>query len=115
MKNDSFTQFVSPTTHVRLRLVDVRENGGSIVSGRLTADGESYPVDDGIPNFVDPKRLPPVAAETLIEYERVADSIYDTAVDWQFAAFREDENVVRESMVDLLDMEPNDRVLEVGA
>jgi len=44
----------------------------------------------------------------------VADEIYDVAVDWQFAAMYEDEDAVRESLVDMLDLAPGAIVLEVG-
>lgn len=80
----------------------------------VSAAGRRYPVRDGIPDFVVGDALAPVEAATQIEYDRVADDIYDRAVDWQFAAFLEDENQVRESMVDLLGIAPGMKVLEIG-
>ena len=50
----------------------------------------------------------------MTEYDHVADEIYDAALDWQFAALYEDENDVRESMVDMLELAPGAAVLEVG-
>ena len=44
----------------------------------------------------------------------MANEIYDVAVDWQFAALCENEDDVRESMVDMLELSPGAAVLEVG-
>ena len=92
----------------------------SAAAGRLedtdqvSAAGRHYPVVRGVPYFLYPEVLTGVEAKTKAEYDRVAQGIYDVAVDWQFAAFREDENNVRESLVDLLGVKAGDRVLEVG-
>jgi ubiquinone/menaquinone biosynthesis C-methylase UbiE len=80
----------------------------------MSASGRRYPIENGVPNFVHPETLSAIEKQTKAEYDRVAEDIYDTAVDWQFAAFLEDENKIREGMVDLLGVRPNDRVLEVG-
>ncbi len=84
--------------------------GGFLVSEA----GRRYPVDDGIPNLIHPETLSKVEADTKAEYDRVADDIYDRAVDWQFASFLEDEDKVRETMVELLHLEPGTKVLEIG-
>src|SRR5262249_27391506 len=52
--------------------------------------------------------------KTKSEYDRVAGHIYDAALDWQFAALREDEERVRELMVDMIAAAPDARILEVG-
>ena len=44
----------------------------------------------------------------------VADHIYDVAVDRLFASFFEDEDAVRESMIDGLQIGSGARVLEIG-
>lgn len=80
----------------------------------VSAAGRRYPVIRGLPHLVVPATLSALEEGTRTEYDRVAEGIYDAAVDWQFAAFLEDEDSVRESMVDLLGTEPGDRVLEVG-
>jgi ubiquinone/menaquinone biosynthesis C-methylase UbiE len=67
-----------------------------------------------VPNFVDRARLTAVEADIQAEYDRVADGIYDVAVDWQFAALYEDEDAVRESLVDMLELSPGAQVLEIG-
>lgn len=85
------------------------------MSGELRSpEGAVYSIEGGVPNFVDPALLTAIEAHTKAEYDRVACEIYDTAVDWQFASLYEDENAVRESMVDMLDLREDATVLEVG-
>jgi ubiquinone/menaquinone biosynthesis C-methylase UbiE len=115
MLSERVADFRCPRSGSALRLVDPVLRGGSIVSGKLvSAEGVIYPVEDGVPNFVDPALLTAIEAHTKAEYDRVADEIYDVAVDWQFAAMYEDEDAVRESLVDMLDLAPGAIVLEVG-
>jgi ubiquinone/menaquinone biosynthesis C-methylase UbiE len=104
-----------PRSGSSLRLIESVVEHGRVVSGTLVSDeGVAYPVTDGVPNFVDEAALSPIEARTQAEYDRVADRVYDVAVDWQFAAMYEDEHAVRESMVDMLGLAPAAQVLEVG-
>src|SRR5258706_10390193 len=80
----------------------------------VPAAGRRYPIASGVPNLVDLDGLSAVQARTRAEYDRLADEIYDAAIDWQFAAFHEDEVALRDGMVDLLGVGAHDRVLEVG-
>lgn len=104
-----------PKSGSALRLVDAVRDGASIVSGQLvSAEGSSYPIQNGVPNFVEPELLTAIEASTMVAYDRVADQIYDAAMDWQFASMYEDETAVREAMVDMLGVRPDARVLEIG-
>jgi ubiquinone/menaquinone biosynthesis C-methylase UbiE/uncharacterized protein YbaR (Trm112 family) len=97
------------TLHAALRA------GDDILTGTLASiAGRSYQIVDGIPRLFAEDLLAKIEVETRGEYDRVADEIYDRAMDWQFAAFLEDENKVRESMVDMLELRPGMRVLEIG-
>jgi ubiquinone/menaquinone biosynthesis C-methylase UbiE len=96
----------SPDTRSPLRLA----SEGDLVS----EEGRRFSVVAGIPNLVWPPELSPIEAKTQGEYDRVAEAIYDAALNWQFAALKTDEEAVRESMVDALGLEPHHRVLEVG-
>ena len=107
--------FRCPRSASPLQLVDAVVEGGEIVSGKLvSAQGFVYPIEDGAPNFVDAALLSAIEASTQVEYDRVADGIYDTALDWQFAALYQDEDQVREAMLDLLGPLAGKAVLEVG-
>lgn len=80
----------------------------------VCAEGRRYGIERSVPNLIYPDELCEIEAHTKESYDKVAEKIYDAAVDWQFAAIKEDENAVRELMVDMLEMEPGFRVLEVG-
>src|SRR5262249_32256391 len=95
----------SPDSHSPLRL-----QGGELVS----AEGRRFAIIDGVPNLVSPPELTTLEKKTKSEYDRVAQPIYDAALDWQFAALREDEEQIRELMADMLGQAPNARILEVG-
>jgi ubiquinone/menaquinone biosynthesis C-methylase UbiE len=112
---ERISDFRCPRSGTSLQLVDAVMRGDEIVSGKLvSAGGDVYAIENGIPNFVDGALLTAIEAQTKADYDRVADEIYDIAVDWQFAAMNEDENAVRESMVGLLELRESDTVLEVG-
>lgn len=105
MQSDRLQEIRCPRSGSALRLV----------SGCLVSDaGHEYPIEDGIPDFTDVAALTPDERRTRQDYDRVANDIYDTAVDWQFAALHDDEGKTRESMIDMLDLQPGARVLEVG-
>jgi ubiquinone/menaquinone biosynthesis C-methylase UbiE len=91
-------------------LSPLRLEGDELVS----AEGNRFAVADGVPNLLWPEALSAGEARTKTEYDRVAEQIYDAALDWQFAALREDEEKVRELMVDMLGPSPDWRILEVG-
>jgi ubiquinone/menaquinone biosynthesis C-methylase UbiE len=80
----------------------------------ISAEGRRFAIIDGVPNLVWPPELTARENKTKSEYDRVAQHIYDAALDWQFAALREDEEHVRDLMVDMLAQAPNARILEVG-
>jgi ubiquinone/menaquinone biosynthesis C-methylase UbiE len=94
-----------PETGSSLRL-----EGGALVS----VTGRRFPIENDVPNLLWPAELSAGEERTKQTYDRIAEEIYDNALQWQFAVIYEDEDRVRESMLDLLDLEPGHRVLEVG-
>lgn len=115
MKRASIAHYRCPADGSALAFSDEARGEGEVAGGALVSKaGRQYLIEDGIPNLLYPETLSGIEEATKIEYDRVAEEIYDRAVDWQFKAFLEDEDKVRETMVDLLGLKPGDRVLEVG-
>src|SRR6058998_3320785 len=115
MLTERVTDLRCPRTGSPLQLVDAVLQDGEVVAGKLvSAEGAIYPIQNGVPDFIEPKMLSATEATVRADYDRVADEIYDSAIDWQFAAMYEDEDAVRESMVDMLRLSRSAQVLETG-
>jgi ubiquinone/menaquinone biosynthesis C-methylase UbiE len=116
MKRKLLDIYTCPTTHTRLTpKISGAAGSDEVKAGELvSAGGASYPIVDGVPHFLSSSMLSKIEADTQNEYEAVAEKIYDTAVDWLFASFYEDEDKVREGMIDLLELKRGSRVLEIG-
>jgi ubiquinone/menaquinone biosynthesis C-methylase UbiE len=95
----------APESLSRLRL-----DGGKLVS----EDGHQFEIENGVPNLLWPARLRAEEERTKTQYDQAASQIYAAAMQWQFAALYEDEAEVREKLVDLLEPQPDHRVLEVS-
>ncbi len=111
-------EFLCPATHNPLK---IRQTAGGNLdpSGRICVErwlesetGETYPIVDGIPDFTYPKtssadpnkQVPGIDLKTVI----------DNFTDWIMAVFDEDEARLRNTIIDLLELTPTARVLEIG-
>jgi ubiquinone/menaquinone biosynthesis C-methylase UbiE len=114
MKRSSVGSYRCPADLSALELIGApageRVDAGTLVS----AAGRRYPIVGGVPHIMYPETLSVVEQHAQSDYDRVAEQVYDVAMNWQFAAFLENEDAVREGMLDLLDAKVGDRVLEVG-
>lgn len=107
--------YVDPETGAPLALADPVVTGGEVTGGALVgAGGRRFPIVDGIPNLVFPTELPEVDRKALQQYEDRADA-YDRYLPLTFSTYGEDEAAVRNAMVDKLELQPDFRVLEIGA
>lgn len=116
MQRSAADTYRCPYTAEALR-VEPADGGDDVVSGELVAAGGlRYPVVDGVAHLIRPERESFSAEETREKeyYEATARS-YDDVIDWLFRSFYEDEDSVRATMIDLLEIGPSDRVLETGA
>lgn len=105
MKLSDLQYFRDPESHGPLRLED---------NLLVSPEGHRFAIENGVPNLLWPPQLSEIEAKTKSEYDRVAEQIYDAALNWQFAALHEDEETVRELMINMLDLKPGARILEVG-
>ena len=108
-------EYVCPYTRKNMPLEGGVYEGDNLQSGRFVSpSGLAFTIEDGIPVFLDVTKLGELEKNTQSEYDLVANDFYDNAVDWLFESFYEDETKVREGMVDLLNLHPESRVLEIG-
>ncbi|MEQ8791562.1 MAG: class I SAM-dependent methyltransferase [Pirellulaceae bacterium] len=115
MITHQFAQYRCPATRAAMQWSSRESDSSDMPSGRLTTPtGRGFSVKAGVPDFVYPDRLSEVESQTQREYDQVAERIYDAALDWQFQALYEDEEAVRELMIDMCQLKPNARVLEIG-
>lgn len=108
--------YVDPATGEALRLVDANTSpDGTVSEGALvSASGNRFEIRDGVPNFIYPLELPEVDKKSLQQSEQRAD-VYDQYLPLTFRTYGEDEQQVRNAMVDKLDLKPDSLVLEVAA
>lgn len=106
--------YVCPETKEPLRLEVGEERDGVAMTGRLIrADGVAYEISDGIPNLIYPRDLSGEQKEALEYYEGVAE-VYDDVAHLSFRIQYVDETEARQGFVDLLQLKPGARVLELA-
>ena len=103
-----------PVTHEGLALEGANGSDEVEQAELVAPSGTRYAVREGVPVFVPEQGLTEEERATQVDYDESASEKYDAAVDWQFRVFYEDEDVVREGMVDLLRLPPDAKVLEIG-
>lgn len=116
MKTKTLEILKCPKTKGKLRIADIKDqNGNEILEGSLVNEqGDIYPISKGIPDLVTSEDLTKDAIFARQYYKGIA-STYDLNVDITFRLYNEDELTVRNSMIDLLQLKPDNRVLEVSA
>lgn len=108
--------YVDPATGEALTLVDATlAADGAVLSGALvSASGNRFEIVDGVPNFIYPFELPEVDKKSRQQSEDRA-HVYDQYLPLTFSTYGEDEQQVRNAMVDKLDLKPGSVVLEIAA
>jgi ubiquinone/menaquinone biosynthesis C-methylase UbiE len=117
MKQELLEVYVCPVSHSRLRVSGSGPaKSEEITEGELVSEaGHHYSVKQGVPVFLPAETLSEGERETQAEYDASAEQKYDAAVDWLFQSFYENEDDVRERMIDLLQLTPDARILEIGS
>lgn len=117
MKRELLEVYVCPVSHSRLSVSGAGPaKSEEITEGELASEaGQHYQVRQGVPIFLPSTMLTQMERETQAEYDASAEQKYDAAVEWQFRSFYENEDDVRERMIDLLHLTPDAKVLEIGS
>jgi ubiquinone/menaquinone biosynthesis C-methylase UbiE/uncharacterized protein YbaR (Trm112 family) len=115
MKISSLDKLRCPRTGTKLVLKNYSESGSEIISGVLVNEaGDEYLIAESIPDLVAPEDLVGDALFARNYYKGIA-STYDQNVDITFALYNENEPEVRNYMIDLLELQPEYKVLEISA
>jgi ubiquinone/menaquinone biosynthesis C-methylase UbiE len=117
MKKEVAALYRCPYSGSSLELTVGSAEGNDVLAGTLVNEsGREYPIRDGVPDFRDPS-LDPMGEEEekQFAYYEATSGAYDTALDWLFATFVEDEDKVRGRLIATLDLEGAASVLEIGA
>lgn len=115
MKESALAVYRCPHSGEPLRLIEpVERSLGEVSAGQLQAGDRHYPVERGMPVFAASEQLAGTARFARDYYASIADS-YDENVHVTFDLFNENERDVRTSMIDLLELKPGHRVLEISA
>ena len=114
MRRSLLDAYRCPARHERLALEDSDGEEEIEKAELVAASGARYAVRAGVPVLVPAQGLTEEELQTQVDYDESASEKYDAAVDWQFRVFYEDEDEVREGMVDLLQLAPDAKVLEIG-
>jgi ubiquinone/menaquinone biosynthesis C-methylase UbiE len=116
MKQELLSIYVCPVTRSRLSVSGAEsQQGDEIIEGELISEsGAKYALRKGVPIFLPSSLLSEEERKTQEEYDVSVEEKYDAAVDWLFRSFYEDEEALREHMIDLLRLTQAARVLEIG-
>ncbi len=114
MSTDKFAAYVCPATRLPLRVETRLGRSGESAAHVLRSEaGHVYPVTDGIPDLTFPATLDVRDSHARDFYEGRAED-YDKYLHLTFKTHGEDEQVVRNRMIDLLELKPTYRVLEIA-
>ncbi len=114
MKRSIVENLRCPACKGELSLDAGQDFAEEVLAGRLNCPcGKQYVIQEGVPNLIFPEELLPSDEEFRHKYDKGADQ-YDVGLDWLFKSFFEDEDSVRIPMIELLEIKPGARVLEVG-
>lgn len=116
MKINSISKLRCPKTRSKLKVVEgFKQNKGDITEGILkNKKGFEYKITNGIPDFTTENDLVGNAAFARDYYAEIA-TTYDENVDITFKLYNEDESLIRNKMIDLLELKPENKVLEISA
>lgn len=105
-----------PLTGSKLELKKEEETNGKVQEGILVSSnaGRNFVIKDGCIDFITPEQEVKGAAFAREYYSGIAKT-YDENVHITFELYKENELDIRTRMIDLLDLKPSHKVLEVSA
>ena len=114
MRREHLSVLRCPACRGTLELEAQRDDAGEVHEGALRCScGERWEIRDGIAGFTYPVQLKPSDEELQKRYDDGAER-YDDGLEWLFRSFHEDQDAVREKLVDLLELSSGATVLDLG-
>lgn len=115
MHIESLENYRCPVSGSQLQIAEGADIANGVMSsGRLISDVAEYPVENGLPVFAVTESLQGDAVFARQYYASIADS-YDENVHVTFDLYNESELDVRLGMIELLQLKPGSKVLEISA
>lgn len=99
----NFSKYTDPATGEYLELKN----------GKYIGLTNEYLIVNNVPDFIFPKELPQSDRESIEWYKNNAE-VYDEYLPLTFKTFNVDETTERMKLVNALDLQPTDKVLEIG-
>jgi ubiquinone/menaquinone biosynthesis C-methylase UbiE len=114
MNRETLGQFVCPDCRLPLSLDITSTDGRSVLAGMMRNPyGTEYPIEDGVPDLTYPRQLATPDSKARAFYDGRAED-YDKYLHLTFKTHGEEESTLRNRFIDLLDLSPSSRVLEVA-
>ena len=116
MKAKAIEYIRCPKNYGALEIVEITQREGEeIIAGKLSNNkGDVYEIENGIPDLITQEDLQGDALFARNYYKSIA-ATYDKNVDITFQLYHEDELTSRNFMIDLLNLKPDNKVLEISA
>lgn len=113
MQKNNFKIYVSPLNQEELALEIFEEHENCIVSGLFSSSNSQFLIKDGIPDFTFPKKLSKRDQYAKDFYEGRVDA-YEQNLHLTFDIQSENEEQIRNRMIDAIELRPDSRVLEIA-
>lgn len=114
MKKKESDNYVCPSSLKKLNLEIFKEENDVVIEGILVSEDKIiFPIKKGIPDLTWPQELQKIDEETRKAYDKLAID-YDKYASIPFQTYNCDEILVRQKMIEQLNIKTGDNILEVG-
>jgi len=114
MKRNDANVYRCPCCLSSFSLVSSKEEGENVINGKLQCvNNHVFTIENGLPDFTWPKELANVDQKTKELYNKLAEE-YDKFASIPFQTFHTSEDEVRTDMTNRLNLQSDNKVLEIG-
>ncbi|THU41535.1 class I SAM-dependent methyltransferase [Niastella caeni] len=114
MKRNDANVYRCPCCLSSLSLISIKEEGDNVINGKLRCDNNhEFAIENSLPDFTWPKELANIDQQTKDLYNKLAEE-YDKFASIPFQTFHTSEEEVRKDMTNRLNLQSDNKVLEIG-